>query len=113
MDVNQIALSAFCNSFKSYKTLEKLDIEEVDTAIRAAISAKPLLPKAMVKVPEIGGSYWVCNLSIDDYCDEYTWRDDRVDKLLFERSLCFATDAEAITVAKAMLALTRGQGAEQ
>ena len=87
------------------------------TSLREALASyeasKPTLPKAMTEAPEEGDCFWLVDIhwGIGGVC--LKWKNKVPYLVWLAEGLCYATKEDAQTVAKAMLALTRGQGAEQ
>ena len=61
------------------------------------------VPAPMSEEPEIKDKYFIPDLKCDYFVFGYQYADDATDRLLFERGLCFHTEAAAAANAKAML----------
>lgn len=61
------------------------------------------MPEPLREAPKHGEKYYFADPSTDNLYSWTSWDDDRVDKRLYGRGLCFATAEDAIAAAKAML----------
>ena len=61
------------------------------------------IPEPLRRAPEHGEKYYFADPSTDNLYSWTSWDDDRFDKRLYGRGLCFATKEDAIAAAKAML----------
>jgi len=61
------------------------------------------IPEPLRKAPETGSWYWIAETASDDFTSRVEWEGDGCDRSWLKRGLCFATEADAIAAAKAMM----------
>lgn len=55
--------------------------------------------------PNVEDEFYIPFLSMEDYCDEFTWVGDKWDSRILKRGLVFLNEEDAIANAKAMLGI--------
>ena len=63
---------------------------------------KVTIPEPLREVPEMLGRYWLAHL-YSEYCIQMYWHGSEMELRWLKRGLCFATEEDAIAVAKAMM----------
>ena len=83
-------------------------VDAARSCLDAYKASRPRLPKAMTEAPENGAEYWLCSPLHRPTAQRMLYSNRApYDARWLALGLCYATEAEAITVANAMLALVR------
>ena len=67
------------------------------------------MPEPMREAPQLDTEYYLVSLFEPRYFEVAYWGDCHGERMLLKRGLCFATEADAIAAAKAMLPIKQGE----